>query len=137
MKGHLRRVLAGYAEGDFSLLRESLDPEVVYHSHAPRELFRFGGRHEGVANTVAAISAIASDYTFHRYLVRELIGEGQVLWALIDLEVSDNRKKIRFATTLAQRWSFRGVRVIAIDEYLDGAEAALKLGLLTHALPDR
>jgi ketosteroid isomerase-like protein len=125
-KLRIRTILTAYGEGDMSALRESLDPEIVYHSHAPSELFRWGGTHEGLVNGVAALSAIASDYAVHRYELKEIAGEGDVVWVTADLEATDRHRKIRVDAQVVSRWQFKGERVIRVDEYYDTARVALK-----------
>jgi ketosteroid isomerase-like protein len=129
LKERVRGILTAYGQGELDELRAALDPDVVYSSHAPKELFRWGGRHEGIVNGVAALSAIASDYAVHRYEVTEVIGEGDVVWVTADLEATERRSKIRVETQLVTRWQFKGDSVVAVDEYYDNGSVALKLGL--------
>jgi ketosteroid isomerase-like protein len=131
LKTHLRRMLKAYGEGDLSLIREALEPDVVYHPHGPPELFRFAGRHVGLADAIAALSAIASDYSIHRYDVREMIGEGDIIWVTSGIDATDRRRHVHLAITLVARWQFRGVRVASVDEYFDSGEIALRQGLAT------
>jgi ketosteroid isomerase-like protein len=130
-KSRIKAILTAYGEGDMGALREALDPGIVYHSHAPSELFRWGGRHEGQVNGLAVLSALASDYAVHRYEVKEIVGEGDVVWVRADLEATDRHRKIRVETQLATRWEFKGDHVIRVDEYYDTAAVALKQGLVT------
>jgi ketosteroid isomerase-like protein len=118
-KDLLRRILIAYGEGDLAPMRAALDPDVVYFSHGPQEFFRFGGRHEGFGDTIAALSAIASDYAVHRYQIRELIGEGEIVWLTAEVDATDRRRKTRLKITLAARWQFKGGRVISVEEYFD------------------
>jgi ketosteroid isomerase-like protein len=130
-KALVQRILEAYGESDFSPLREVLDPKVVYHSHSPRELFRFAGRHEGLANGVAALSAIASDYTIHALEVHELVGEADVVWATTDMDYTDRRSKKRLTVRVVSRWQVRDGKVVSVEEYFDTADTALKQGLAT------
>ena len=130
-KALVGRILEAYGESDFSPLREVLDPKVVYHSHSPREFFRFAGRHEGLADGVAALSAIASDYTIHGIKVHELVGEADIVWATTDMDYTDRRHKKRLTVRVASRWQIRDGRLISVDEYFDTADTALKQGLAT------
>lgn len=132
-KALVRRILSAYAEGDLAPLREVLDPGVVYHSHSPAEFFRFGGRHDGLASGVAALSSIASDYTIHSLMVSEVIGEGDVVWATTDVNYTERRSKVRMSIRVVSRWEVKKGRVIAVDEYFDTAEAALKQGRVVRA----
>jgi ketosteroid isomerase-like protein len=130
-KAILERVLKAYSEGDVAPLREAADPSVVYHSHAAKEIFRFGGRHEGFANAVAAMSSIASGYAIHSYRIRELIGDGDIVWSLADVEATERRKKRQVKMTLAARWQFRDGRIVFVEDYFDSARMALEQGLVT------
>jgi ketosteroid isomerase-like protein len=130
-KARLRRALAAYSEGDIGPLREMVDPDVVYHSHSPHTLFRFGGRHEGFANAIAAMAAMASDYSIHSYRVGDLTAEGDVVWSVAEIDATYRRSKARFKIALAVRWQFRSGRIVGVEEYFDTAEGALKQGLVT------
>jgi ketosteroid isomerase-like protein len=131
LKQRVRAILTAYGEGDLGPLREALDPDIVYHSHSPRELFRWGGVHEGVVNGIAALSALAADYAVHRYEVLDVIGEGDAVWVTAELEATDRHNNKRVGTRLAARWQFKGDRVARVDEFYDSAGVALKQGLVT------
>jgi hypothetical protein len=129
LKSHLRRMLTAYSEGDLAPIREALDPNVSYHPHGPKEFFRFARPHRGFADAIAGLSAIANDYAIHRYNIREMIGEGNVIWMTADLDATDRRQNIRLEITLVGRWQFESNRVVSVDEYFDSGSIALKLGL--------
>ena len=129
-KARLRRALAAYSEGDVGPLREMVDPDVVYHSHSPHSLFRSGGRHEGIADALAAMSALASDYAIHSYRVRDLVGEADIVWSIAEIDVTYRRKRARFKITLAVRWEFRDGHIVGVEEFFDSGTAALKQGLV-------
>ena len=129
-KATVRRVLAAYGEGDIAPLRALLDPELVYHSHSPKELFRYGGRHEGLAGGIVALAALASDYTIHHIEIHEVVAEGDVVWVAMDMDRTDRRVDVRLVVHVAARWEFRDGRIVSVEEYWDTADVALKQGLV-------
>ena len=129
LKAQLRRMMTAYGEGDLAPIREALDPNVRYHPHGPKEFFRFAGPHKGFADAIAGLSAIASDYAVHRYDIREMIGEGNVIWTTVDIEATNRRQNIRLSFALIGRWQFEGNRVVSVDEYFDSGSIALQLRL--------
>ena len=129
-KALVRRVLAAFGEADIEPLRAAIDPGVVFYSHSPGEIFRAGGRHEGVADSIAALSALATDFTVHRVEVKEVIGEGDVVWVTSELEFTARRHAKRLTLTVASRWLLRDGRILSVDEFWDTCAAALKQGLV-------
>jgi ketosteroid isomerase-like protein len=129
-KEAIRRVLTAYSEGDFAPLRALLDPGIVYQSHSPKGIFRFGGRHEGMADAVVALSALASDYTVHHIQLREMVGEGDVVWVTMDMDYTERRTGVRLVIPVAARWEFRDGRIVSIGEFWDTVDVALKHGLV-------
>ena len=129
-KATVRRVLSAYGEGNIAPLRDLLDPEVIYHSNSPKELFRFGGRHQGLAAGIVALSALASDYTIHHIAVHDLVAEGDVVWVTMDMDRTDRRNKLRLVVRVAARWEFRNGRIVSVEEYWDTADVALKQALV-------
>ena len=135
LKRLVRNVLDAYGQGDIAPLRAIMAPDVIYFSHAPRSLFRFAGRHEGVIDVIAALSAIATDYSVHRYKVREIEGEGDIVWYASDVEVSERRTGKSAKFTLAGRWAFHEGHLVSAEEFFDSASVALATGAAATSTP--
>ena len=129
-KESIRSALSAYSEGDFGPLRALLDAGIVYQSRSPKKIFRFGGRHEGMADAVVALAALASDYTIHHIEIRDMVGEGDVVWVTNDIDYTERRTGVRLVVPVAARWEFRDGRIVSIEEFWDTADVALKHGLV-------
>ena len=134
-KRTIRRVLAAYAEGDLEPLLAAFDDDVEWHSNALTGHYRFGGPHKGKAGLCEGLSVLAADYTLHRYEVRELVGEGDVIWALCDVAATHSRSGRPVSIPLVSRWQFGGGKVIAFSEYFDTAAVLAQEGRLPAELP--
>ena len=124
-KQAMRRVLKAYGEGDHEPVTALFHDEFVWTSHAPLELFRFGGPHRGRAEAIVGMAMIAADYSMHRYDVIELVGEDDVVWMSARLDVTSRRSGRNFKLSLASRWQFRDGMLVALTEYYDSASVAL------------
>jgi hypothetical protein len=134
-KEAVRRVLSAYGEGKLEPLLSILDEDIDWHSNAPESLYRFAGRHKGKAAMREGLSFLANEYTIHSYTVRELIGEGDVIWATCDAVATHRATSVRVSAVLASRWEFEGEKVVAFTEFFDTAGVLVQEGRITGDLP--
>ncbi|MBI3678558.1 MAG: nuclear transport factor 2 family protein [Proteobacteria bacterium] len=120
-KNILRRVLKAYELGDFDPVLSLLDENVVWTSNALAGHFRFGGRREGRAGAIEALSMIATDFAIERYAVDEIIGEGDVVWASCQVEARDRRTGRTVSLALVNRWQFQNGKIVSCSEFFDTA----------------
>jgi ketosteroid isomerase-like protein len=129
-KALVKKIVDAYSHSDIAPLYETADDTIVWTSHGPAQLSRFGGRHEGRMNALAALSAIAAENAMHRYDIIEMVAEGEVVWLRGNIEVTDRQSGIRFSFEIASRWQFRGGRLIACTEFYDSASNFIRTGRL-------
>ena len=128
LKNIVKGVLAAYAQGDVAPLRAAIDPGIVYVLHAPKEVFRMGGRHEGYASAIAAMSSIATDFTVHSYDGLEMLSDGETVWFTVDMSLTDRKSSKTYTIPMASRWKFRGGKVVLGEQFFDSASVALWTG---------
>ena len=104
-KALVAEILRANGQGDLRPLFAALDEEVKWVAHAPQPHYRFGGPHLGRAGVLEAAAAIAAEYAIQRYDVKELVAEGQTVWAFSEASYIHNNKPLKFTT--ATRWVLR------------------------------
>jgi ketosteroid isomerase-like protein len=135
-KAVLARILKAYALADLAPLMGALHDDIAWTSNALPGHYRFGGRRQGRAGVIEALSMIASDYAIYRYDVRDLIGEGEIVWALCELEVGARGTQQSVALLLGSRWEFRDGKIISCQEFFDTAGTLAQLGRIQPTLAD-
>jgi ketosteroid isomerase-like protein len=60
--------------------------------------------------------------------VRELTGDGDVVWALSDVTLSEHKSGKRAEIRLANRWQFRDGKIVSCNEFFDSAGVLTALG---------
>jgi len=128
-KDALRKVLEAHASGDVDPMRSLLDPGFVSTVHAPRELFRSGGKREGVANAIVTMSQVSTDFTIHNHQIQELVEEGDVIWVRGVLDVTSRETTKRVAFPIAGRWQFKDGKALSAEWYFDSVTLASELGV--------
>jgi len=113
--------MGAYLQGDLQPLMAIISDDFVWDSNARRAQFRFGGVFKGRVGLQEALSLIASEFAMLKYDVREIVGEGDTLWALSDVILSEHKTGKRAAFRLANRWEFRGGKLISLTEFFDTA----------------
>jgi ketosteroid isomerase-like protein len=124
----IRGVMRSYAQGDMAPLMAVASEDIVWSSNAPKQGFRFGGRYAGQLGMKEALSLIASDFEMLRYEKREMVGDGDVVWAASDLEALEKKSRSRLQFELVNRWQFEGGKLVAYAEYFASASLLLQLG---------
>jgi ketosteroid isomerase-like protein len=62
--------------------------------------------------------------------VRELTGDGDIVWALSDVTISEHKTGKRAEIRLANRWQFRDGKIVSCTEFFDSAGVLASLGRL-------
>jgi len=133
-KAILRRILAAYAQGDFDPVFAVLDENIEWSSHSLAGHYRFGGRRTGRAGVLEALAMIATDFSIDRYDVREMIGEGNVVWVTSQLHVTERNSGKPLVFPLVGRWEFREGKIISCSEFFDTAAVLHQQGRLPKDL---
>jgi ketosteroid isomerase-like protein len=124
----LTKIMRAYLQGDLEPLFAAASDDVVWDSNVSKGNFRFGGRFQGRVGLKEALSLIASEFAIIRFDVRELTGEGDVVWALSDVTLSEHKTGKRAEIRLANRWQFRGEKIVSCTEFFDSAGVLSALG---------
>jgi ketosteroid isomerase-like protein len=120
--------MRAYLQGDLEPLFAAASDDVVWDSNVAKRNFRFGGRFQGRVGLKEALSLIASEFAIIRYDVRELTGDGDVIWALSDVTISEHKTGKRAEIRLANRWEFKGDKIASCTEFFDSASVLTALG---------
>src|SRR5882757_8377157 len=75
-------VVAGFKSGKLEALFAALSPDVIWKATAPREFFRFGGTHRGIAGMKEYTALLFSRYHFTRFAPKILTAKGDQVWGL-------------------------------------------------------
>ena|ERR1700742_817926 len=129
-KNTLGRVIRAYVEGDLAPLLAHTAEDVVWESNASAAHYRFGGRFKGHLGLKEGLSLVATEFGVLRYDVREMVEEGDVIWALSELEVLEHKTGKRATLPLANRWQFRDGKIVSCSEFFDSARVLAELGRL-------
>ncbi len=124
----LRNIMVAYLQGDLSPLLEIAADDIVWDSNARKPQFRFGGAFRGRVGLQEALSLIAAEFAMLRYDVQEIVGDGDTIWALSDVILSEHKTGKRTSIRLANRWQFRDGKLIRFTEFFDTAGVLADLG---------
>jgi ketosteroid isomerase-like protein len=124
----LRRIIKAYVQGDLEPLMVAAADDIVWNTNARPSHFRFGGEFRGRIGVKEGLSLLASEFSLIRYDVREVTGDGDVVWVLSDVIVSEHRTGRRANVTLVNRWQFRDGKVVSCTEFFDSVSALIALG---------
>jgi ketosteroid isomerase-like protein len=127
-KDTLGRVIRAYVEGDLAPLMENVADDIVWNSNASAQHYRFGGSFTGQIGLKEGLSLVATEFGILRYDVREMTEEGDVIWALSEIEVLEHKTGKRARVNLANRWQFRDGKILSCTEFFDSASVLKELG---------
>ena len=134
----MKYILEAWGEADLAPVREALDENVVWKSGSScdRSAFGFGGEYRGRDNVLALLSSLSTKYFFQRYMAREIISKGEIVWGLFDVYGSffpiggneRDRKTIKFES--AFRWRIRDGKILEAQSFFDTAALLIQQGAL-------
>ena len=79
-------VMAAFKDNNLDPLFAALGPDVVWKATAPREFFRFGGTHRGIAGMKEFTALLFSRYSFVRLDPKTVTAKGDQVWGLFEAE---------------------------------------------------
>lgn len=125
----MKTVIEAWGEADVGPVREALDENVVWKSASSCDdgTFRFGGVYRGRANVLTLLSTLSTNYFFRRYVAKEIVSSGEIVWGLFDVHGSyrppggreTDRRRIDFET--AFRWRIRNGKILEAQSFFDTA----------------
>jgi len=126
----LRHIMEAYVQGDLEPLMVAAADDIVWNTNVPASHFRFGGEFHGRIGLKEGLSLLASEFSLVRYDAREMIGNGDVVWVLSDVIISENRTGRRANAKLANRRQFRDGKIVSCTEFYDSVSVLIALGRL-------
>jgi uncharacterized protein len=116
----VRALYAAFSSGDAPGIFATLDPEVVWEVHAPKE-HPYGGTFSGFDGTRTFLGAIGATVEMQDFGADEVVASGDVVVAM-----GHERFRVRrTGKTLSHRWlhvfRLRGGKVVRFDEWFDSA----------------
>ena len=125
-------VFAAMKEGDLEPLFAALSPEVVWKATAPRQFFRFGGIHRGVAGVREYSALLFSRYHVSRLESRAVIAQGERVWGLFEAEAlhQPSNRYVKFDTFVA--WTVKDGRIVEHQCLFDTASVLIQQGELAE-----
>jgi ketosteroid isomerase-like protein len=138
----MKTVLEAWGEADLGPVRDTLDENVVWKSASSHEGngLVFGGEYRGRENVLALLARLSTRYYFQRYVAKEIISKGEIVWGLFDVSGSflacggseRDRRTIKFES--AFRWRIRDGKILEAQSFFDTAALLMQQGVLqTHA----
>jgi ketosteroid isomerase-like protein len=132
----VKNVVQAWGEANLAPAREVLDENIVWKSAATRDdgTLSFGGVYRGKASVIALLATLSTRYFFQRYVTKEIISKGQVVWGLFEVHghyippggrLAD-RKPINFET--AVRCKVRGDKIVEVQSFFDTASLLWQQG---------
>lgn len=126
-------VMTAFRDGDLAPLFAILDPAIVWRAHAPREFFRFGGTHRGLAGVKEYTALLASRYHFTRLKPLAVTARAEQVWGLFDAEAMHIPSGRYVTTCLVMRWTIRDDRLVEHQGFFDTAGVLMQQGELAAA----
>jgi ketosteroid isomerase-like protein len=129
-KALMLSVMAAFKEGDLAPLFAVLSPEVVWKSNAPREFFRFGGIHRGLAGMKEYTAQLAMEYHFVKLEPRAITAKGDQVWGVFEAEAQHRPSGRYVRSDLSIRWTIADGRITAHQGFFDTASVLMQQGEL-------
>jgi ketosteroid isomerase-like protein len=127
-------VLAAFKDGNLGPLFEALSPDVVWTAAAPKEYFRFGGTHQGIAGMTEYTALLFSRYHFTRFRPRLVAAKGELVWGVFEVEAlhQPNGRYVRFDISI--HWTLKDGKITRHLGFFDTASVLMQQGdLLVEA----
>jgi hypothetical protein len=80
------------------------------------------------------------DYTFHRFVPREIVAKGDIVWGLFDADIGYNPKRGKdpakqVSLEIAIRWKLKDGKIIEHQAFFDTASLLTQQGQGPEVLP--
>jgi ketosteroid isomerase-like protein len=126
-------VFAALKESDLVPLFDALHPEVVWKATAPKEFFRFGGTHRGIAGMREYTALLFSRYHFVRFQPKSVAAKGDQVFGLFEAEAKHRPSGRTVKSDIAIRWTVRDGKIIEHQGFFDTAGVLIQQGDLVVA----
>jgi len=126
-------VFAAFKDGNLEPLFAALSPDVTWKSTAPREFFRFGGTHRGIAGMREYTALLFSRYSFVRFAPKVITAKGDTVWGLFDVEARHAPTGKYVKSDMMIRWTVRDGQIAEHQGLFDTASVLVQQGELVAA----
>ena len=126
-------VVAALKDGNLEPLFAALHPDIVWKATAPREFFRFGGTHRGIAGMKEYTALLFSRYSFIAFAPKSVIASGDQVWGLFAFEARHIPTGRIVRSDLSIRWTIQSGKIIEHQGFFDTAGVLMQQGELTVA----
>lgn len=121
-------VISALKAGMLEPLFAALSPDVVWTATAPKEYFRFGGTHRGIAGVKEYTALLFSRYHFTRFAPRQVTARGDHVWGLFDVEALHQPSGRYVRSDVSIHWIMKDGRIIAHQGFFDTAGVLMQQG---------
>jgi ketosteroid isomerase-like protein len=121
-------VLGAFRDGLLDPLFDAVSPDVVWRATAPKQFFRFGGTHKGIAGIKEYIGLLLSRYHFTRFEPKLVTAHKEEVWGLFDVEAlyQPTSRYVRF--DLFIRWTVKDGKITEHQCLFDTAGVLIQQG---------
>jgi ketosteroid isomerase-like protein len=126
-------VIAAFKDSNLEPLFTALDPDVVWKATAPKEFFRFGGTHRGVAGMMEYTALLFSRYHFTRFSPKTVTAKGDQVWGLFEAEALHQPSGNYVRSDISMRWTVKDGKITEHQGFFDTAGVLMQQGDLKAA----
>jgi ketosteroid isomerase-like protein len=127
-KNLMLSVLAAFKDGNLVPLFEALSPDIVWTATAPKEFFRFGGTHRGIAGMMEYTALLFSRYHFTRFKPKIVTAKGDQVWGLFEVEALHQPNSRYVRSDIAIRWTVKDGKITEHQGFFDTAGVLMQQG---------
>jgi ketosteroid isomerase-like protein len=127
-KSLMLSVFAAFKAGNLEPLFAALGPDVVWKATAPKEFFRFGGTHRGIAGMKEYTALLFSRYHFIRFAPKILTAKDDQVWGLFEAEALHHPSGKYVRSDISIRWTVRDGRIVEHQGFFDTAGVLMQQG---------
>jgi ketosteroid isomerase-like protein len=133
-KNLMLSVIAAFKDGNLEPLFAALDPDVTWKVTAPKEFFRFGGIHRGMAGMKEYTALLFSRYHFTRFTPKTVTAKGDQVWGLFEAEALHQPSGRYVRSDISMRWTVKDGKITEHQGFFDTAGVLMQQGdLLVNA----
>ena len=121
-------VIAAFKDGNLEPLFAALDPDVTWKATAPKEFFRFGGIHRGMAGMKEYTALLFSRYHFTRFMPKVVTAKGDQVWGLFDAEALHLPSGRYVRSDISMRWTVKDGKITEHQGFFDTAGVLMQQG---------
>jgi ketosteroid isomerase-like protein len=121
-------VIGAFKDNNLQPLFAALSPDVVWKATAPREFFRFGGTHRGMAGMKEYTALLFSRYSFVRLDPKVITAHGDQVWGLFEAEALHRTSGKYVTSDISIRWTVTDGKITEHQGIFDTASVLLQQG---------